>query len=303
MFGEIIGAWLVDAWRLAGAPAPVRLVELGPGRGTLMADILRVARASPGFPRSAAPCISSRRARCCGRGRRRRWRGAGVAMRMARIVSRSCRTARSSSSPTSSSTRCRSASSCGPTANGASASSASTRMAALRLRHRRRAGSPDGPAAPDGAILEVAPAAECAGGGDRAAHRRAMAAPRSSSTTATPRPASATRCRRCARHAFADPLAAPGEADLTAHVDFAALARAARGGRRALRMARSPQGEFLLALGLLRARRHGSRRASDARDARQLRRRASSASPGRTRWARCSRCWPSPGADHAAAAA
>ncbi|WP_226896270.1 class I SAM-dependent methyltransferase [Polymorphobacter sp. PAMC 29334] len=41
MFGELIGAWLTDVWRRAGSPDRVRLVELGPGRGTLMADMLR----------------------------------------------------------------------------------------------------------------------------------------------------------------------------------------------------------------------------------------------------------------------
>ena len=35
MFGELIGLWCADAWQSAGAPAPVALVELGPGRGTL----------------------------------------------------------------------------------------------------------------------------------------------------------------------------------------------------------------------------------------------------------------------------
>ena len=52
MFGEIVGAWLIEAWRLAGSPDPVALVELGPGRGTLMADILRVAARVPGIPAS-----------------------------------------------------------------------------------------------------------------------------------------------------------------------------------------------------------------------------------------------------------
>lgn len=41
MFGEIIGAWIVAAWRGMGEPE-FKLVELGPGRGTLMADVLRV---------------------------------------------------------------------------------------------------------------------------------------------------------------------------------------------------------------------------------------------------------------------
>ncbi|MBL8703616.1 MAG: SAM-dependent methyltransferase [Rhodospirillales bacterium] len=54
MFGEMIGLWCVDAWqRVLGAPAAFTLVELGPGRGTLMADALRAARVVPGFTRAA----------------------------------------------------------------------------------------------------------------------------------------------------------------------------------------------------------------------------------------------------------
>ncbi|WP_062112035.1 class I SAM-dependent methyltransferase [Aureimonas sp. AU40] len=41
MFGELLGAWLVAAWRGMGRPSPFLLCEIGPGRGTLMADILR----------------------------------------------------------------------------------------------------------------------------------------------------------------------------------------------------------------------------------------------------------------------
>ena len=49
MFGELIGAWVAAVWQQMGSPAEVHLVELGPGRGTLMADALRVARALPEF--------------------------------------------------------------------------------------------------------------------------------------------------------------------------------------------------------------------------------------------------------------
>lgn len=49
MFGELLGAWLAERWLAMGRPAPVRLVELGPGRGTLMADALRATRGVPGF--------------------------------------------------------------------------------------------------------------------------------------------------------------------------------------------------------------------------------------------------------------
>lgn len=49
MFGELIGAWLAERWLAMGRPEQVRLVELGPGRGTLMADALRATRNVPGF--------------------------------------------------------------------------------------------------------------------------------------------------------------------------------------------------------------------------------------------------------------
>jgi hypothetical protein len=49
MFGELIGAWAAAVWRQMGAPRKVRLTELGPGRGTLMADALRAAKAMPEF--------------------------------------------------------------------------------------------------------------------------------------------------------------------------------------------------------------------------------------------------------------
>lgn len=42
VFGELLGAWAAVAWQAMGAPAPVLLVEAGPGRGTLMADALRL---------------------------------------------------------------------------------------------------------------------------------------------------------------------------------------------------------------------------------------------------------------------
>ncbi len=51
MFGEIIGGWIADFWLRAGRPA-VRLVELGPGRGTLMADALRVLHRVSGLANS-----------------------------------------------------------------------------------------------------------------------------------------------------------------------------------------------------------------------------------------------------------
>lgn len=49
-FGELIGLWLAERWEAIGRPRPARLVELGPGRGTLMADALRAMQVVDGLP-------------------------------------------------------------------------------------------------------------------------------------------------------------------------------------------------------------------------------------------------------------
>ena len=50
MFGELLGAWAAVVWQTMGSPSPVALVEAGPGRGTLMADARRAtARVAPAF--------------------------------------------------------------------------------------------------------------------------------------------------------------------------------------------------------------------------------------------------------------
>ena len=53
MFGEMLGLCLAQTWMGQGAPTPFSLAELGPGRGTLMADILRATRGVPGFHAAA----------------------------------------------------------------------------------------------------------------------------------------------------------------------------------------------------------------------------------------------------------
>ncbi|SEN36720.1 SAM-dependent methyltransferase, MidA family [Pseudorhodobacter antarcticus] len=53
MFGELLGLCLAQAWVDQGAPARFVLAELGPGRGTLMADLLRATRGVPGFHAAA----------------------------------------------------------------------------------------------------------------------------------------------------------------------------------------------------------------------------------------------------------
>ncbi len=52
MFGELIGLWCVDCWSKMGSPDRIHLVELGPGNGTLMQDALRSAALVPEFAKA-----------------------------------------------------------------------------------------------------------------------------------------------------------------------------------------------------------------------------------------------------------
>lgn len=49
VFGELLGLWSAVVWQQMGSPASLHLIELGPGRGTLMRDALRATRSVPGF--------------------------------------------------------------------------------------------------------------------------------------------------------------------------------------------------------------------------------------------------------------
>lgn len=49
MFGELVGLWAAEVWSRLGAPSRLVLAEVGPGDGALMSDLLRAARAAPGF--------------------------------------------------------------------------------------------------------------------------------------------------------------------------------------------------------------------------------------------------------------
>lgn len=53
MFGELIGVWCAEVWRMMGSPSRFLLAETGPGRGTLMKDLLRAAKILPGFIEAA----------------------------------------------------------------------------------------------------------------------------------------------------------------------------------------------------------------------------------------------------------
>jgi SAM-dependent MidA family methyltransferase len=73
MFGELLGLWAGEVWAAMGRPESVKLMEVGPGRGTLMSDALRAARAVPGFAQSleihlveTSPVLRARQAETLG---------------------------------------------------------------------------------------------------------------------------------------------------------------------------------------------------------------------------------------------
>lgn len=53
MFGELLGLWVAQVWKQMGGPKELRLVELGPGRGTMMVDALRAMRVAPALHQTA----------------------------------------------------------------------------------------------------------------------------------------------------------------------------------------------------------------------------------------------------------
>ncbi len=53
MFGELVGLWMASVWKQMGAPENVRVIELGPGRGTMMRDAMRAAKVMAGFREAA----------------------------------------------------------------------------------------------------------------------------------------------------------------------------------------------------------------------------------------------------------
>jgi NADH dehydrogenase [ubiquinone] 1 alpha subcomplex assembly factor 7 len=57
IFGELIGLWCADLWQRMGSPDPVIVAELGPGRGLLMADFLRAASGVAGFRDAMRLCL------------------------------------------------------------------------------------------------------------------------------------------------------------------------------------------------------------------------------------------------------
>ena len=57
IFGELIGLWLADRWQAGGSSSRISYAEPGPGRGQLIDDIFRAVTAQPGFPRDIVAAV------------------------------------------------------------------------------------------------------------------------------------------------------------------------------------------------------------------------------------------------------
>jgi SAM-dependent MidA family methyltransferase len=247
LFGEMIAVALAEAWIGLGRPAPCRLVEIGPGRGTLMADLLRLAAKVPGFVAATdvwlvetSPRLRAAQGeRLSGTHPRLRWGtsladvpgGAPLllvanefvdALPIRQFQRRDGRWRERL---------------VGLNAGGAHA---------FGLAVSATEGLPD--AGAEGDILEVCEAGLAFG---RALGRR-LAEDRGYAIVIDYghlKSGFGDTLQAVANHASADPLADPGRADLTAHVDFEALAKAcAAGGARELRL--MTQRDFLQAQGI-----------------------------------------------------
>jgi NADH dehydrogenase [ubiquinone] 1 alpha subcomplex assembly factor 7 len=263
MFGEALAVWCALSWKQIGAPDPVHIVELGPGRGTLMEDLWRALGAiEPSLAAAAQVHLVETSVVLQAKQR----------LRLARLPARWHREL-------------------GSIPDAPLIVLANEFFDALPLiqlvrsgdkwhercvdwdERRQRfvfcAGRPIPaalPAAPDGAIRELNPAATAIAQelGARIAQRQGCALIIDYARTGRGDSLAAIAAQR----KDADPLAAPGEADLSAHVDFGALLQALRSAG-AQSFGPVSQRDLLLALGI-DARYAALRAAAGEEQARQL---------------------------------
>ena len=252
MFGELIGVWTYQTWQSAGKPDPIVIAEIGPGRGTLMKDLLRtLGKLDPSLAHSArfalvetSPRLTEIQKQTLGRAEAQiTWRTSietipphplilvGNELFDALPIRQYVKT------PAGWRERV-----VGLDKNGGLALMAGPGAPDEALL------PPDAVTAPEGAIVELAPARTALM--ETIGHRLAGhggAALFIDYGHAEPGIGDTLQALR--RHEYDDVLAHPGEADLTAHVDFAALAAVARS--QGLTTSVTTQGDFLLGMGLL----------------------------------------------------
>ncbi|MEC9431305.1 MAG: SAM-dependent methyltransferase [Pseudomonadota bacterium] len=245
MFGELLGLWLAQAWIDLGRPVRVVLAEPGPGRGTLMADALRAAGRVPGFAEAArphlvetSPALRARQAEKLA-GRDPLWfdrledlpDDVPLLLVANEFVD---------ALPIRQFVR----------AGGAWRERVVGMDGAGRLTLGLGAVAPWEGEGPEGAVVETCPAGEAAAAwiGARLARAGGAAVVIDYGYGRRP-PQGGDTFQALRAHEYVDPLAEPGLADLTAHVDFGALARTAEAqGARAWPLA--TQGAFLERLGI-----------------------------------------------------
>lgn len=253
LFGEMIGVWLVHAWQAQGCPTPVRIAEIGPGRATLMSDALRViARLAPELLTAASIHLveTSKRLRNEQRQTLVRFKEkvswhsefqeipAGFTLTVANELFDAIPIRQFIQTPQGFRERMVGLDESGSLAFGLGPGGFDTSLL-----------PPSETRVPDGEIFELSPA--------RSAIMQAIAAK-------IVRDGGAAlvidyghlvsgfgdTLQAVYRHDYDPPLARPGEADLTSHVDFQALAEAARAAGAFVHRPIS-QGEFLVGLGLV----------------------------------------------------
>lgn len=247
-FGELIGLWCAVTWQSLGAPKTFRLIECGPGRGTLMADALRAAARVPGFHDAARIHLVERSA-ALRKMQREKLKGEIVAWHddLSDVPEGVCLVIANEfldALPVRQWQK---------TSGGWIERAVDVSARGDLQFTAGRARDLDIPLAvaadaPDGAIFETAPAAIAwtRTTADRiAAHGgAALVIDYGHTTTALGETLQAVKA-----HRYHDPLIDPGAADLTAHVDFAAIATAAREmGARVF--GPTPQGTWLGRLGI-----------------------------------------------------
>jgi SAM-dependent MidA family methyltransferase len=256
MFGELLGLWSAAIWMQMGRPEAFVLAEAGPGRGTLMADALRATARVPGFREACSvhlvetsPTLRARQREALA-GQQVEWHErmedlpGGPLLLLANEFLDALPIRQFVRAADGWHERVVGFNPAGALAFGLAPHTA-TEIAALP--------------APEGAILETCPAAQSivASLAERLVERGGAAL---FVDYGPARDGFGDTLQAVRSHGFADPLADPGEADLTAHVHFGALARIAA-GRGAATHGPTTQGRFLDALGIR------TRAAALARDA------------------------------------
>ena len=223
MFGELIGVWAASCWSMMGEPQAVRLVEMGPGDGTLMSDLLRAARHAPGFIEAAEVWLVEvseplKRQQAEKLGDAVRWAGSlaevpgGAPVLVVANELLDCLPARQF---------VRTATGWAEQVVGLDAGGG---LAFGRVAAQLPSPPPD---APEGGVFELS-AAQAALGAELG-HR--IAADRGAALLidyGRAEPGLGDTLQAVRRHMKVDPLERPGEADLTVHADFPAVLEAAR---------------------------------------------------------------------------